>query len=158
MYKILLTLCLVAFVATSPIIKEINDDLKVDITVVEDIEEFKNTHPSLELTPLFSDELQESPFGVIRHTAGSRVAGDRLVASGSGGQSWATPQDVQLSLQYPKSGTGAVLSYVEVLVDQSSNVGEGFIISGGIGQRHIALVIQARSTTHFNYAAAFYGV
>lgn len=40
------------------------------------------------------------------------------MASNSQGQQWATLQNVTLNLRYPQSGTGAVVSYVEVLVDQ----------------------------------------
>lgn len=52
------------------------------------------------------------------------LAGDRLVASNSQSQQWAALQDVTLTLTYPRAGTGYIVSYVEVNVDQ---VGQRFV-------------------------------
>jgi len=62
-----------------------------------------------------------------------------------------------LTLQYPTSGTGAVLTFIRVTVDQSTNIGQGYVVAGGIGQRAIIIVIEAYSTTYFNYVAEIYG-
>lgn len=43
-----------------------------------------------------------------------------MVATATASQQWSTVQDVTLTLTYPRTGTGAVVSYVEVLVDQVS--------------------------------------
>lgn len=43
---------------------------------------------------------------------------DKLVASGSQNNSWPTPHDVAVQLQYPQQGAGATVTYVEVQVDQ----------------------------------------
>lgn len=48
----------------------------------------------------------------------NRTLGDRLEAQGWGSDSWPTPQDVELDLFYPQSGVGAVVSFVEITVDQ----------------------------------------
>ncbi|XP_055382216.1 uncharacterized protein LOC129612572 [Condylostylus longicornis] len=153
MFKILITLCLIAAAVSSPA-KNAKDDIKVNLLVVENIEEFKKAYAELELIPL---KAEVTPLGILRHSAGRRVAGDRLVARGQDGQNWPTPRDVQLTLRYPTSGVGAIVSYIQVTVDQSSNIGEGYIIAGGIGQRFVTFVIQARSTSHFHYTAEIYG-
>lgn len=79
------------------------------------------------------------------------------MATSQDGASWATLQDVTLNLRYPQAGTGAVVSYVQVVVNQSSNQGRGYVVSGGVGQRYIQLVIEAYSTSYFQYNAQIYG-
>uniref|UniRef100_A0A023EG78 Putative secreted salivary protein n=1 Tax=Aedes albopictus TaxID=7160 RepID=A0A023EG78_AEDAL len=92
------------------------------------------------------------------YTLGQRVAGDRLVSTQTDGKQWPTLQDVTLSLAYPQSGVGAVVTYVQVIVKQSSNLGKGYVVSGGIGQRFIHLMIEAYSTTYFNYSVQIFGL
>ncbi|XP_052873322.1 uncharacterized protein LOC128278628 [Anopheles cruzii] len=94
----------------------------------------------------------------IVYTLGGRRPGDRLVGLSSDSKFWSTAQDVKLDLSYPQAGVGAVVTYVEVTVDQSSQVGTGYVVAGGIGQRFIRLVIEAYGTQHFKYTAAIYGV
>lgn len=84
--------------------------------------------------------------------------GDRLVSTQTDGKQWPTLQDVTLSLAYPQSGVGAVVTYVQVIVKQSSNLGKGYVVSGGIGQRFIHLMIEAYSTTYFNYSVQIFGL
>lgn len=48
----------------------------------------------------------------------SRISGDRLVASATGSQQWGTTQDVKLTLTYPRSGTGAVVTFIQIPVEQ----------------------------------------
>lgn len=62
-----------------------------------------------------------------------------------------------MNLSYPASGVGAVITYVQVIVNQSSNSGKGYVIAGGIGQRFIHLVIEAHSTSYFSYNSQIYG-
>lgn len=83
--------------------------------------------------------------------------GDRLVSSGAKNQNWPTPQDIGVTFSYPSSGTGSIISYISINVTQSSNIGQAYITRGGIGSRFVTLVVEAYSTTYFNYAAAFYG-
>ncbi|XP_058451478.1 uncharacterized protein LOC131430450 [Malaya genurostris] len=129
--------------------------MEAKIQIVENISDFKAAHPELELLPM---ESVRSPRQQILYTVGSRVAGDQLVASVQDGWSWATLQDVKLTLTYPTSGVGAVVSYVQVVVNQSSNLGQGYVVAGGIGQRYIQIVIQAFQTSYFNYNAQVYGI
>lgn len=46
------------------------------------------------------------------------ILGDRLVSSGSQNQQWNFRQNVTQSLIYPRTGSGAVITYVEIVVDQ----------------------------------------
>lgn len=46
------------------------------------------------------------------------MLGDGLVASDSNQASWGTAQDVKTALNYPKSGVGAVVTYVQIDVEQ----------------------------------------
>lgn len=85
-----------------------------EIVVVADVNELLRANPHLSATPM----QRSAERGVIRYTAGSRVAGDRLVASGSDGSVWSSNQNVQLSVVYPPAGTGSIVSYVDCLVDQ----------------------------------------
>ncbi|XP_058064185.1 uncharacterized protein LOC131213952 [Anopheles bellator] len=111
---------------------------------------------------LESTQLDRSDAVANRHqivyTLGGRRPGDRLVGLSSDSKFWSTAQDVKLDLQYPQAGVGAVVTYVEVTVDQSSQAGTGYVVAGGIGQRFVRLVIEAYGTQHFTYTAAIYGV
>lgn len=46
------------------------------------------------------------------------ILGDTLVSGGTGSQTWPAPQDVVLNVVYPKVGTGAIVTYVDILVTQ----------------------------------------
>uniref|UniRef100_A0A336LBT0 CSON006441 protein n=1 Tax=Culicoides sonorensis TaxID=179676 RepID=A0A336LBT0_CULSO len=129
--------------------------LDAKIVLVDDINKFRAAHPDLELTELVRSEKQ--PRNSIRYTLGARVVGDTLVATKSDFASYGTAQNVKLTLTYPTSGTGAVVTHVLVDVQQSSNVGKGYVTGGGIGQRYIQIVIEAQSTTYFGYSAYIYG-
>lgn len=85
-----------------------------EIVVVADVNEMLRANPHLSATPM----QRSAERGVIRYTAGSRVGGDRLVASGSDGSVWSSNQNVQMSVVYPPAGTGSIVSYVDCLVDQ----------------------------------------
>lgn len=131
--------------------------LNASVVIVKDINFFKISNPDLQLKELIRSSNKQTRAG-IRYTLGSRVAGDRLVATLSDFVSYATPQNVKLTLTYPTSGTGAIVTHVLVDVQQSSNVGKGYLARGGIGQRFIQIVIEAKSTTYFGYSSYIYGV
>lgn len=48
------------------------------------------------------------------------LLGDHIIASTSQSQQWAASQNVTQNLTYPKAGVGAVITYVEIIVDQVS--------------------------------------
>lgn len=130
-------------------------DTKAEILLVDDIEKYKEEHPGVVLVEL--DKPTQQPRVGIRYTLGNRIGGDGLVAQKSDYTSYAGPRDVQLVLTYPTSGSGAVVTYVQVDVNQSTNLGRGYVAAGGIGQRFIQVVIEARGTTYFQYNALIYG-
>nr|QHO60785.1 MBF2 domain containing secreted protein [Sergentomyia schwetzi] len=125
------------------------------IQLVEKVEDFIRANPGVTLTKL--DVLRTR--SAIYYSLGQRVIGDRVVGVARESASWSTPQNVQLVLNYPANGGyGDIVSYVSILVDQSSNLGSGFIINGGIGQRHITILIEAQNTFYFNYIAEIYAL
>lgn len=79
------------------------------------------------------------------------------MATGQAIQHWSSPRNVLTSLYYPINGLGAVVTYFEAIVVKSSNVGRAYVVGGGIGQRQIKVVIEARSTHYFRYRAFVYG-
>ncbi|XP_001237263.3 uncharacterized protein LOC4576160 [Anopheles gambiae] len=136
--------------------------LHVSLETVPDLEAFRRANPDLQVTPLVPVRQSEVFAGgstrqQIVYSVGAHSASERLVGLSSNQQSWPTPQDVRLDLQYPTAGVGAVVSYVEVVVQQSTTQGRGYVVSGGVGQRQIRLVIEAYSTLYFSYTAAIYG-
>uniref|UniRef100_A0AAG5DWB9 Uncharacterized protein n=1 Tax=Anopheles atroparvus TaxID=41427 RepID=A0AAG5DWB9_ANOAO len=140
------------------IASSVDGDVHISIEAVPDIDAFRRANPEHIVAPLQS-HLAKGATGrqQIVYTLGSRAAGDRLVGLASDNMAWATPQNVKLELQYPTAGVGAYLSYVEVVVSQSSANGRGYVVSGGVGQRAVHLVIEAYDTVYFNYAAGIYG-
>lgn len=112
-FTTLATFLVVAFIASA---SSTPDDLQflADIVVIDDINTLLRDNPQLTAVPM-KRSLER---GLIRYTAGSRVGGDQLVASGGDGTVWSSNRDVQLSIVYPPSGTGAIVSYVDCLVDQ----------------------------------------
>lgn len=46
--------------------------------------------------------------------------------------------------------------YFSLLI-QSTNIGRAYVVSGGIGQRRVSLVIEAQSTLYFSYRASIFG-
>ncbi|XP_055843932.1 uncharacterized protein LOC129910536 [Episyrphus balteatus] len=107
-----------------------------------------------ETTEIVVDEVDAN----LRYTFGKRVKNDRLVSQNTDKSYWPSPQNVTLILQYPGSGQGAIVTFVEVIVNQSSNIGAGRIIAGGIGMRSIASIIEGNRTYWFNYSANIYGI
>lgn len=63
--------------------------------------------------------LPAQPISILYHL-GKRVNGDRLLASVPVVQQWTELQNITQTLNYPKNGTGGVITYVEVIVDQVS--------------------------------------
>uniref|UniRef100_A0A182Q704 Uncharacterized protein n=1 Tax=Anopheles farauti TaxID=69004 RepID=A0A182Q704_9DIPT len=161
-----LALCLsvvLSGIVCTPVEKDgaLGSAVHVTIEAVPDLAAFQRAHPELTIEPLMSrsetSPNDSSSRQQIVYTVGAHTSGERLVGLSSDSASWATSQDVRLDLQYPTAGVGAVVTYVEVVVNQSSSQGKGYIVSGGIGQRFIRLVIEAYSTTYFTYTAAIYG-
>ncbi|XP_062556052.1 uncharacterized protein LOC134220914 [Armigeres subalbatus] len=128
--------------------------IKAKLVVVPDIATFKATHPELDVVPLNATKSNRSQ---IVYTVGQRLPGDQLVSTTQDYSSSDTLQDVALYLRYPESGTGAVVTFVEIVVNQSSNQGHAHIVSGGVGEHFIELVVEAYGTSYFQYSVQVYG-
>ncbi|XP_055601393.1 uncharacterized protein LOC129750164 [Uranotaenia lowii] len=135
------------------------DKLSGDISVY-----FKTSEDDNSIQPFWSDA-EPIPIKATKtvgtqlvYTVGKRQVGDRLVATTADSKTYSTLQDVTLNLAYPQSGLGAIVTFAQVVVNQSSNIGKGYVVAGGIGQRFIHLVIEAHSTQYFTYNAQIYGV
>ena len=84
--------------------------------------------------------------------------GDELINEQSDKESFPSAQDVEIILAYPNSGQKVwKITHVNILVDQSSSVGKGYVIDGGIQEKYIAVRVEANHTLHFSYLASFYG-
>lgn len=129
----------------------------VDTTVllVDDIDTYQKQHPQEVLIEIPLDPIQ--PRVGIRYTVGNRNGIDRLVAQKTDYAYYAGPTDVVLTLTYPASGQGAVVTFVQIDVNQSTNIGRAYISAGGIGQRFIRIVVEARATTYFQYKTQIFG-
>lgn len=49
-----------------------------------------------------------------------QISGDRLQATDSDEKHWNTPQNAKITFNYPKSGVGAVITFIQLLVEQVS--------------------------------------
>lgn len=80
-----------------------------------------------------------------------------MVAEISGSQQWATHQDVTTTITHLSSDPRATISYVQINVDQTSNLGRAYVAGGGIGQHVIVLYVFAQKTFSFSHYTTIYG-
>ncbi|XP_055919569.1 uncharacterized protein LOC129951451 [Eupeodes corollae] len=146
---------LLACVFSTTLANPAKNQTLVEIITIDDASKLKDISKGAELIPMSQDRDTK---GVIRYTLGNRSSGDRLVSQASDSVSWNTPQSVQLRLEYPASGTGAVITHVQIDVNQSSNSGQAYVIAGGIGQRRIVIIVEAYNTYYFSYVSNIYGI
>ncbi|XP_068157722.1 uncharacterized protein [Drosophila tropicalis] len=128
-----------------------------DITVVKDVRAFAAKHPGLKMQRLTKHPEARSSTQSVRYSLGARISGDRLVAQGADVFTYPSVKDVSLQLTYPESGTGAVVTYVELICSQDNTEGNAYVVAGGIGQRFISIVLEANQTKNFSYQAQYYG-
>lgn len=85
--------------------------------------------------------------------------GDSLQATDSHQAQWGSPQNVRSTLKYPRAGIsiGAYVTYVQIDIEQSTNLGRAYFIEGGIGQRRATIIIEAEQTLYYSYRAYIYG-
>lgn len=80
--------------------------------------------------------------------------GDRLVHQFHNQIKSRNPTDFRFNnLRY----NGSVISYVEVIVKQTSDLGRVNLVDGGIGSKTIQFTVMAENITEFNYVASIYG-
>ncbi|XP_060662494.1 uncharacterized protein LOC132795654 [Drosophila nasuta] len=131
-----------------------------DIIVVKDVRDFAAKHPGLKLQRMDRQPVSARAAAAqsVRYTLGARITDDRLVAQNADVFNYASSNDVSLQVTYPETGTGAIVTYVEIVCTQDNNEGNAFVIAGGIGQRFISILIEAKQTNSFAYQALYYGV
>ncbi|EDV99594.1 uncharacterized protein LOC6564732 [Drosophila grimshawi] len=134
-----------------------NGDVQRQIVVVKNVRDFAAEHPGLKL-----QRLQKQPAGrmsgqSVRYTLGARVSGDRLVAQGADVFSYPAQKDVSVQLTYPESGAGSIVTFVELICTQDNSEGNAYVVAGGIGQRFISIVVEAKQTNSFGYQAQYFG-
>ncbi|KAH8236887.1 hypothetical protein KR026_005684 [Drosophila bipectinata] len=131
------------------------------ILVVKDIKEFVAQNPSVHLQALEKEivlpKARDAGLLSVRYNLGARISGDRLVAQSADTYGYTQYQDVSLQLTYPESGSGAIVSYVEITCTQDDSDGSAYVIAGGIGQRFISIVLEANNTKNFSYQVQYYG-
>ncbi|XP_031628119.1 uncharacterized protein LOC116343931 [Contarinia nasturtii] len=118
-----------------------------------------NTNDEIAHKPEHSHMLESKSYGkLVHYSIGARVSSDRLVASGGQNQSWPSPHNVQIQLTYPSEGFGAQVTYVAIVVNQTSTLGQAYIVKGGINEHMISIIVDAYSTSVFNVFAYIYGI
>lgn len=83
------------------------------------------------------------------------ITDDQLVHRFANKLLWQQPQNVRLTLQW--SGL-QYLTFVEILVNQTSAVGQAYVLDGGIGYSNVSLAVEAFDTLKLDYDARIYGV
>ncbi|XP_011177159.1 uncharacterized protein LOC105208808 [Zeugodacus cucurbitae] len=158
-----LTLCAICAVSvvSAGIIRDGSNDISLEevrqITVVKDINEFKKNHPGLALVALKKENSKARSGSTVEYKLGGRVQGDSLVAQIADAFVYEEPKDVTVQLTYPQSGTGSIVTYVEISCEADSSAGNAYVIAGGIGQRFISIVLESTQTETFFYSAQFFG-
>lgn len=89
--------------------------LEANWVFVDNINDYKTNNPQLLLFPL--NKVGNGKQG-IKYTVGQRVAGDRLISTLAENHNWVGLQNVALTLTYPKSGYGNIVSYVQININQ----------------------------------------
>lgn len=135
---------------------------RTEVKAVEDIQSYLLSYPNakpLEFSFGINQRSLNARYNQNWYTLGSRVNGDRLIATDSGSAAYPSKQNLELKIWYPTAGVGAVVSYVQVLITQDNGTaGRGYVVAGGIGQRYIQIVVEAWNTAYIRYDYSFYGV
>lgn len=72
---------------------------------------------------------------------------------------WAKETNVTVNIKYPTGNVaGATLTYIHLMVYQSSAQNNIAVIDGGIGQNAVSIGITANNTKYLTYNATFYGI
>lgn len=134
---------------------------KVEVKVVENLSEFRIANPELKLTELkrLSSKKISPRLTQIIYSLGSPTSGDRLVAADSGWAAYPVKQNVELTISYPVGGNGALITFVQVVINQDTGTdGRAYVAYGGIGHRAIQLVIEAWNTAYLDYSFRIFGL
>ncbi|XP_026463076.1 uncharacterized protein LOC113368160 isoform X2 [Ctenocephalides felis] len=95
--------------------------------------------------------------GKATYEFGERVQGDKLMVGATDVYNAPTRQDVALKFNFPGKVPYSV-TYASVEVLQDSEVGQAFIVSGGIGQSEIHLAVVADKIKQVQYTYEIYAI
>jgi hypothetical protein len=130
---------------------------EVKVIVVNNITDYIQSNPNATLIPMKMS--RQARLNQNWYTLGARSSGDRLVAINNGWAQYPSKQNVELSIWYPTSGVGAILTYVQILMTQDTGTyGRGYVTAGGIGQRFIQIVVEAWNTAYVRYDYSLFGI
>lgn len=98
------------------------------------------------------------PTGQRRYAFGYRARGDYSLANATTNLlRYSRPQNISVQYSYPAWGRGKNVTYIEVLVNQSSYNGSARITRGGIGQTFAEVLVEAQNTTFYGARVQFFG-
>ncbi|XP_055306212.1 uncharacterized protein LOC129570572 [Sitodiplosis mosellana] len=129
----------------SPIVENLDGLIAVPGVINELLRHFLNES----LTEYGSSRL------LIKHTAGNRVNGDRLLIH------YKSPRKESRTAfnvrQTEMFAFEAIITYIEIVVEQSNNESRINGPSGGVGYRHVVLETLGNKTLYFSYTTEIYG-
>uniref|UniRef100_A0A1A9VD62 PLAT domain-containing protein n=1 Tax=Glossina austeni TaxID=7395 RepID=A0A1A9VD62_GLOAU len=138
--------------------RNIPENIKVqNVPIVQNIESFLENHSALSVIPL-KKQSKSSPLWALRYMLGIKGENDYLLAQLADASDYPAKKDVSVDLLYTEmGGTGDILTYIEIDTLQDTQEGNAHVVSGGIGQGSIHIVLEGKQTERFNYNARFYG-
>ncbi|KAM7350004.1 uncharacterized protein ACRADG_008702 [Cochliomyia hominivorax] len=128
-----------------------------NIELIHDIKEFIKQHPQLKLIRLNKKAPDNHRSQSVKYTLGNRVSGDRMVGQYADTFFYPAKKDVSTQVTYPETGTGSVVTSVDINCLQDNVEGNAYVVAGGIGQRFISIVLEATQTERFSYNIHVYG-
>uniref|UniRef100_A0A1A9ZTN0 Cadherin domain-containing protein n=1 Tax=Glossina pallidipes TaxID=7398 RepID=A0A1A9ZTN0_GLOPL len=138
--------------------RSIPENIKVqNVSVIQNNESFLENHSALSVIPL-QNQSKSSPLWALRYMLGIKAENDYLLAQLADASDYPAKKNVSVDLLYTeKGGTGDILTYIEIDTLQDTQDGNAHVVSGGIGQGSIHIVLEAKQTERFSYNARFYG-
>lgn len=115
MSRVILIIVLLITIIRADVDASNDHQLEANLEFVDNINDFKTNNPQLLLLPL--NKVNNGKQGIM-YTVGQRVAGDHLISTLAENNNWGSLQNVALTLTYPKSGYGNIVSYVQVNINQ----------------------------------------
>ncbi|XP_055847346.1 uncharacterized protein LOC129913028 [Episyrphus balteatus] len=149
----LLSFLILAIVATTTFAypKESKNQL-IKVISKNDISKLTSLPKGLELIPL--SQKNHETRGLVQYSLGEVTSSSRLIATGSDEYSWDTEKNIQLVFEIPSSGVpiGAII----ILADTSSDEGQAYVTSGGLGEETATIVLEVLNTSWLNYNIEVY--
>lgn len=65
--------------------------------------------------------------------------------------------DAYTQVTYPETGSGSVITFVDIHCLQDNADGNAYVVAGGVGERFISIVLEATQTKRFSYNIHYFG-